>query len=325
MLPPLLGHAALRRRLAARRDALPQSVLLHGPRGAGKQRLALWLAQALVCDAPTPDGPCESCAACAAVRAGSHPDVLWFFPIERVDSDDPDDALVAMAEAAQARVAAGAWGTPDGTCGIHIALVQGLVRRAALTPARASRKVIVVGDAERMTQGGSEFAANAFLKLLEEPPTDTWLLLTSAEPGALLPTIRSRVTAVRVPAPGPADLAQVRALPGVAAALDGDVTATPDAERLLAAATAGREARLRAAFGLGVAGARGHFTDTLDALGARLAERVRAAATTGDAAAATGAARGLDAVEHAKERAAGNVNPQLVGWELLETLARTLR
>jgi DNA polymerase-3 subunit delta' len=45
-------------------------------------------------------------------------------------------------------------------------------------------------------QEGADAAANAFLKLLEEPPADTTLILTSSEPGALLPTIRSRVVAL---------------------------------------------------------------------------------------------------------------------------------
>ena len=61
----------------------------------------------------------------------------------------------------------------------------------------------MIGDAERMVaQEGSDQAANAFLKLLEEPPADTTLILTSSEPGALLPTIRSRSVSVRVACSG---------------------------------------------------------------------------------------------------------------------------
>src|SRR4029453_11349249 len=68
----------------------------------------------------------------------------------------------------------------------------------ARAPAIAKRKVFIIGDAERMVpQEGSEQAANAFLKLLEEPPADTTIILTSSEPGALLPTIRSRVVSMR--------------------------------------------------------------------------------------------------------------------------------
>src|SRR5207253_2102082 len=77
-----------------------------------------------------------------------------------------------------------------------------------LSPALARRKVFIVGEAERMvSQEGSEQAANAFLKLLEEPPADTAIILTSSEPGALLPTIRSRVVNVRV---GPLADAEVK-------------------------------------------------------------------------------------------------------------------
>ena len=47
-------------------------------------------------------------------------------------------------------------------------------------------------------QEGADQAANAFLKLLEEPPSNTTIILTSSEPGSLLPTIRSRVVSVRV-------------------------------------------------------------------------------------------------------------------------------
>src|SRR5690606_22025395 len=65
-------------------------------------------------------------------------------------------------------------------------------------PAMGRRKVFVVGDAELMVpQESSPEAANAFLKLLEEPPDDTTVVVTSAHPGGLLPTILSRVLAIR--------------------------------------------------------------------------------------------------------------------------------
>ena len=84
-----------------------------------------------------------------------------------------------------------------------------IVQQAVRTPSLARRKVFVVGDAERMVpQLANPEAANAFLKLLEEPPADTTIILTSSEPGALLPTIRSRVVSVRVP---PLSEAAVRA------------------------------------------------------------------------------------------------------------------
>src|SRR5439155_14582105 len=103
----------------------------------------------------------------------------------------------------------GLYTPPSGSDGIFVATMRAVVRAAAMSPALAHRKVFVVGDAERMvSQEGSDQAANAFLKLLEEPPADTTLILTSSEPGALLPTIRSRSVAIRV---APLTEAEVRA------------------------------------------------------------------------------------------------------------------
>ena len=62
-LRPIAGHEAIRERLetAARTGRLPQSMLLHGPAGVGKQRLALWLARLLLCERQTGCGECQSC------------------------------------------------------------------------------------------------------------------------------------------------------------------------------------------------------------------------------------------------------------------------
>src|SRR5438105_3372357 len=202
-LVELHGHERLRERLnaALARGALPASMLFHGPRGVGKQRLALWLGQLLLCTGEQPR-PCGRCAQCRYTFQLAHPDLQWVFPRPRLKDSDPslDDVRDDYAEAIAERVAAsGLYPTPSGTDGIYVATVRAIVRAAALSPALASRKVFVIGDAERMvSQVGSEEAANAFLKLLEEPPADTTVILTSSEPGALLPTIRSRVIAVPV-------------------------------------------------------------------------------------------------------------------------------
>src|SRR5206468_4261271 len=81
----LYGHEGLRNRLAgavaARR--LPQALLFEGPSGVGKQRLALWLGQALLCERGPGSGEgCGACRACKLVLNLSHPDVHWFVPVE---------------------------------------------------------------------------------------------------------------------------------------------------------------------------------------------------------------------------------------------------
>ncbi|MDQ3950691.1 MAG: hypothetical protein M3282_10125 [Gemmatimonadota bacterium] len=353
---PIFGHEGLRRRLrdAAERGRLAASILLHGPRGVGKQRLALWLGQVLLC---TGEGerPCGACQQCKYTSALVHPDLHWYFPRPRLKDADPspetvrDDYGDAIAERVKRR---GLYVPADGTEAIFVAAVRALIQQAALSPALARRKVFVVGDADRMVpQEGADQAANAFLKLLEEPPADTTLILTSSEPGALLPTVRSRVVAIRVPPLPEASVRQFLADPTVAAALNessapasldervrlaqgapgtlldasGVREAVDQASRLLAAAARGdSEERLRLAFVQGSSRARGSFAQMLDALTMLLHQRVKDAVRAGDSRAA-GTAKALEAVERAKAMATGNVNPQLVSAALMRQLGSLIR
>src|SRR3989454_342091 len=207
-IPPLYGHEGIRNRLvgAIASGRLPQSLLLEGPRGVGKQRLALWLAQALVCedrDRGKGEG-CGACQHCKLVLSRSHPDVHWFVPVELSKKGaDADKQVELVAEALGDELAARRerplYEPPSGLASHNIASVRLLLRRLALTPALARRKVFILGDAERLVpQTGADAAANALLKALEEPPADTVFVLTATEPEALLPTILSRVVRVRV-------------------------------------------------------------------------------------------------------------------------------
>ena len=354
---PLYGHEALRARLAdaIQRGTLPASLLLHGPRGVGKQRLALWIAQALVCANPAPDGtPCNRCQACRFATALGHPDVHWFFPRPRLETDaTPADVMSDFADAIGERVkSSGLYAGSSGNDGIYVATVRAIVQAASVSPAMGRRKVFIVGDAERMVpQEGAEFAANALLKLLEEPAANTTVILTSSESGALLPTIRSRVVNVRV-APLPArDVELFLSDPNVAEALRRTHPKTSTAEhvriaegapgrlfgstereiaiagarRLLESALTGdRSKTVRAALAQGSTKARGAFSDTLDELTALLAERARAAVSRGDDPTALGASRAIATVEQAKTLASGNVSPALIAATLLRTLTAEL-
>jgi hypothetical protein len=82
-----------------------------------------------------------------------------------------------------------------------------------------------------------------------------------------------------------------------------------------------RGTRMRVALSQGGFGARGKFSDMLDALTVLLNERARSAAKRGNGRQASGAARAVDVVEEAKELAYGNVNPQLVAASLLHRIA----
>jgi DNA polymerase-3 subunit delta' len=78
---------------------------------------------------------------------------------------------------------------------------------------------------------------------------------------------------------------------------------------------------MRVALAQGASGARGKFSDTLDALTVLVHERSRTAVKKADDPAALGAAKAMDAIERAKELAGSNVNPQLVTASLLQEIS----
>ncbi|HEY5087428.1 MAG TPA: hypothetical protein VII66_08740 [Gemmatimonadaceae bacterium] len=347
---PLFGHESIRRRLRRMIDigSLPGSLLFEGQRGIGKQRLALWLAQLLVCERD--DKPCGTCLACRSVLELRHPDVFWVYPRPRLSDTTAtsDDVIEDLFEANEERTAKhGLYPRPSGSDAIFIATTLTIVGKAAMSPSMGRRKIFIVGDAERMVaQEGSDQAANAFLKLLEEPPSDTTILLTSSESGALLPTIRSRVVSIRSAALSEVDVLAFVREPNVKAELDSLALPRGDAERvalargapgdllsvaalssaraaalklLHAAATHGAE-RYATALAQGSVGARGAFSDMLAELNTLLRERAESALSSGDATGAYAAARAAIAVTEAQTRADGNVSPQLTTAVLIDAL-----
>lgn len=156
-------------RLLATRGRPAQALLLAGPRGVGKGALALAWAQALLCESPAPDGAaCGQCAACHWFDAGSHPDFRQVTLQEKTGKEG-DIRLATAIEVEQAREA--------------VDFVQ-------LSTYRAGHRVVIVDPADSLNLA----AANALLKVLEEPPLNTVFVLVSDQPRRLLPTIRSRCT-----------------------------------------------------------------------------------------------------------------------------------
>src|SRR6266849_6266667 len=344
-IPPLYAHEGIRHRLvgAIASGRLPQALLFEGPTGVGKQRLALWLAQALMCDAGLGEG-CGKCQHCKLVLSLSHPDVHWFVPLELSKKGGDADKQVelveeAMGEEMAARRQQPLYEPPSGLASHGIAAVRLLLRRLVLTPAMGRRKVFVIGDAERLVpQTGAEAAANALLNALEDPRADTVLILTTAAPDALLPTILSRVVRVRVArlsdsvvaafaqqelgVIGQRELGQRVALADgrigrLLADGDGRARGAEAADRFLAAAEAGPVRRYGFALGLQPFQARGGFTDMLDGLLERLREQARAGGETEKVVEA------IAQVLEARGLAQGNVNPQLVAAVLADDLAET--
>ena len=216
-LHPFFGHADLQSSLSRAWAAgtLPSSLLIHGPRGVGKQRLALWLGQLLLCPEAGPVGPCGDCKSCRTAMNLEHPDLHWYFPLAKPRGVRPNKLAEAMEEARydalterRQRALRPATGASEPT-GLYLAVAQTLRSAARRRPAVGLRQVFVVGDSETLVpQESSPEAANALLKVLEEPPSSTFLILTSSEPGLLLPTIRSRTMPLHLPPLAPDQVEQ---------------------------------------------------------------------------------------------------------------------
>ena len=132
-------------------QALVQSWLFTGPPGSGRSYIAIAFAGALLCN----DGGCGACQSCHLVQSGSHPD------LEVVRTEG---------------------------LSLKIDEVREIIARASWEPSSSRYRVVVLEDAERLT----ESAANALLKAIEEPGIRTIWLLCAPTVEDVLPTIRSR-------------------------------------------------------------------------------------------------------------------------------------
>ncbi|MFV2006327.1 MAG: ATP-binding protein [Longimicrobiales bacterium] len=197
--------SALARARAA--DSLPESMLVHGPPGVGKQRVALWIGQLLLCSAPGREGPCGECKSCRLSVGLEHPDLHWYFPLprpkgsktlEKLAADFEEARMVMLAERREEPFQASVPATEP--VGLYLAIARSLRSRAQKRPSMGPRQVFVIARAETLVpQEASQEAGNALLKLLEEPPEGTTLILTTSVPGQVLTTIRSRTLPLHVP------------------------------------------------------------------------------------------------------------------------------
>lgn len=188
-LPPWLEPAF------ARGMALPaHALLLHASGALGQLELALALAHAALCEAPTAEGrACGRCAACHLLASRTHPDLRVLVP-------EATALRLGWAAAAEEGGEGGAKSKAKPSRDIKVDAVRAAIDWAQRTSARGRGKVLVIHPAEAM----NETAANALLKTLEEPPGRLRLLLTASDPEALLPTVRSRCQRVPIAPPAAA-------------------------------------------------------------------------------------------------------------------------
>lgn len=180
MSPGLIGHeAAVSQALSALASQMHHAWLLTGPEGIGKATFAWAFAGSLLAT-PPPGG-------------------LFDVPPPTHLGLDPEDPLRLRLEAlSEPRLALVRRGWDDKAKRLKSQITVDEVRKLhaflGLSAPDGGRRVVLIDAADEM----NVTAANAVLKLLEEPPADTVFLLVSHRPGGLLPTIKSRCRTVRL-------------------------------------------------------------------------------------------------------------------------------
>jgi DNA polymerase-3 subunit delta' len=198
-------------RESIRAGRFPHSLILAGPRGAGKYTLALMLAQAVNCLNPTesdglPDF-CGQCCNCTRIAAAANLEALVAEAVEaRDDLRETDKRETRILIQTRPDVLIVAPGPPQLL--IKLGQVRQVIHVAYYRPPVESKRTFTIFTSSAFMKE----AANSLLKVLEEPPEHTSLILLTENPQELLPTIRSRAVLHRLGAIPFADLESLLAL-----------------------------------------------------------------------------------------------------------------
>jgi DNA polymerase-3 subunit delta' len=181
------------------RDRLARSYLFVGPEGAGKWAAAQWLAMALLCEQEDRAArPCLTCPSCKRARQGSHADWHALFPVPKATADE-DRAFFLKEKQNDPFTVIRFPRKPN----LAIDDVRELISELHKTAAEGGLKVSIIASADQMMGD----AQTILLKSIEEPPPGTHFILTSSDPGRILPTVRSRCQVIRFAAAPPDQIA----------------------------------------------------------------------------------------------------------------------
>lgn len=202
----IIGQAATKARLAQmiQDNRIPHALMFCGPQGNGKMPLALAFARMLLCKDSNDE---------AMLQEWAHPDLHFSLPVYKKKATDrpvSDDFLPQWRELLSRKLYFDVedWLTvikAENQQIVHYVYESdALQQKLQLKAGRGGRRVVIVWLPERMMVQ----AANKLLKLIEEPPSETYFLLVSEEPDRVLGTIQSRTQRLHIPALAEEEIAQ---------------------------------------------------------------------------------------------------------------------
>lgn len=177
---------------AVDRQSLPHALLFWGPEGTGKLATAVTLTQYLLCHDKSDAGACGSCRSCVKTEKLVHPDVHFVFPTvgAKMKSTDfypqwrealADNMYLSLQDWMEIISADNKQGN------INASDCQRILEQLMLKSFEADHKILIMWMAEYLRKEG-----NKLLKMIEEPPADTLIILIAEDRDAILPTVLSR-------------------------------------------------------------------------------------------------------------------------------------
>lgn len=191
---------------AVKSNHIAHAQLFVGPEGALNLPMALAFANYLHCQNRNDADACGTCPACSKSAKFIHPDTHFVFPLSNVKNDKDEDRFKAeILKSWRSFLTENPFGSLDDWTNFYggedkLALIsreesREIVKALSLKPFESPYKVMIIWQPELMHPS----AANGILKILEEPPPQTFFVLVSNAPDKLLPTIISRTQIVTVP------------------------------------------------------------------------------------------------------------------------------
>lgn len=178
---------------------MPHATLLLGPEGSGKLPVAMALAQYILCEDRDANESCGTCSNCHKMSRLIHPDLHFVFPV--VGAKMTSDQYLTQWRAALAEnpyLNANDWlqyiGAENKQGNISKEECLAIVKKLSLKTFESRSKVMLIWRPEFLGKEG-----NRLLKLIEEPPEDTYFILLAEQPELILNTILSRCQLVKVP------------------------------------------------------------------------------------------------------------------------------